>query len=230
MVAAEAATAVREVIARAEREAKALRDQAERDAQERLRRVADEARALRDEAQRKAHRHAEERAQRVLERRGEIAVRADRLLGSLAGAQEDRATLDRLLRELDGTAEHVLATATDPDEPQPAAGGAAGGAEGTGAEAPAAETGGPRTGETTRDQGEGAATPEIPVGAPLVRKPRRSRRKSSGEVGDVKFTAIRMAVAGLERGEVEAQLRHAFGDDRGYEEILDEVFGTVRAR
>ena len=62
----------------------------------------------------------------------------------------------------------------------------------------------------------------LPEGAPLARKPMRSRER------DARFAALLLAVQGRPRGEVEDHLRHEYGF-ADCEPILDEVFGRTPA-
>ena len=62
----------------------------------------------------------------------------------------------------------------------------------------------------------------LPEGAPLARKPLRSRER------DARFAALLLAVQGRERDDVEAHLRSEYGF-ADCEPILDEVFGPARA-
>jgi hypothetical protein len=63
---------------------------------------------------------------------------------------------------------------------------------------------------------------ELPEGAPLARKPERSRDR------DARFAALLMALQGRDRGDVEAHLRSKY-DFKDCGAILDEVFGRADA-
>jgi hypothetical protein len=62
----------------------------------------------------------------------------------------------------------------------------------------------------------------LPEGAPLARRPMRSRER------DARFAALLLAVKGRDRGHVESHLRDELGVD-DCAPILDEVFGPARA-
>jgi hypothetical protein len=63
----------------------------------------------------------------------------------------------------------------------------------------------------------------LPDGAPMVRRPERSRDR------DARFSALLLALQGRDRGHVEKHLRSEYElDDCG--PILDEVFGRADAR
>lgn len=72
--------------------------------------------------------------------------------------------------------------------------------------------------------GNGSAPYEgtLPDGAPLARKPKRSRER------DARFAALLLAVQGRPRDEVDAHLRSEYGF-ADVEPILDEVFGPAPA-
>lgn len=62
----------------------------------------------------------------------------------------------------------------------------------------------------------------LPEGAPLARRPQRSRER------DARFAALLLAVQGRAREDVESHLRREYGFD-DVESILDEVFGRAPA-
>lgn len=94
--------------------------------------------------------------------------------------------------------------------------------------APAAEPvafAGPDGNGSGRETGDGAAPYEgtLPEGAPMVRRPERTRER------DVRFSALILALQGRDRGEVEERLRTEH-DVKDPAPILDEVFGRADAR
>jgi hypothetical protein len=226
----------------AERDAAATREAAE----EEVRRIAAEARErAREAARERAARLAELQAALTargpavvdgLEGAGVTRARLEALIEALGAAAE------RVKEEAEqGDPRGGSAAPAPPPAEEDGAGSAeTADEEGTETEAaarggaPAAIAGdGEEPGDRSREQisdGNGTGSPgrptpydgPLPEGAPLARRPMRSRER------DARFAALLLAVKGRDRGHVESHLRDELGvDDCG--PILDEVFGPARA-
>jgi hypothetical protein len=239
-VAAGASARVGEILAEAEGHARGANEEAERaaeairaDALKEVERIAAEAR----EAAREA---ARERSERLAELQSALNARGPAVVDGLEGAGLTRARLESLIEALAATAERVAREAEEgapapapaaPDEPASAPAeeeSSAGAAHDP--VAAAEEFAQPVIDEAADDEsasnGNGDAPARydgpLPHGAPLARRPGRSRER------DARFAALLLAVQGRERGDVEAHLRHEYGF-ADCEPILDEVFGPTHA-
>ncbi|HEX8648432.1 MAG TPA: hypothetical protein VF715_16185 [Thermoleophilaceae bacterium] len=122
-----------------------------------------------------------------------------------AGHADAKADPVAVAEDLAKPVAHAVPAEAAPDDPAPADGDERGGAL---APAPL--------------NGDGAYDGSLPEGAPLARKPQRSRER------DARFAALLLAVQGRPRDEVDAHLRSEYGF-ADVEPILDEVFGPARA-
>jgi hypothetical protein len=239
-VAAEAGARVGRILEEAEDHGRKLNDEAEQAAAETRRSAEHEAERIAVEARESARAAARERAQQIAELQAALTSRGPAVVDGLEGAGLTRARLEALIEALAASAERVLAEAEvgapgvpseDPDEPEratsdgdeePAA------VEGPDAEEPAESQDRVAAAETlaqpVSDEAPSAeAHPgPVPEGAPLARKPVRSRER------DARFAALLLAVQGRDRGDVKAHLRSEYGF-ADCDPILDEVFGRTPA-
>jgi hypothetical protein len=215
---------VRAVLSSAEAAASALRHEAEQDAQMRRRAIEDEARHLLDDARRDAEAFLAERQKRIAELSDSILERSEQVLARLERAEEVRRQLVEVVDALGQTAAQLAADA--------------GLGEASAATAPSAPE--PPVAETEPVTEPEPAEPEITLEAVPVAEPEPAAAEMPEEEpaaaprGDgfdededlaARLVALQMAVAGANRGEVEAHLRvnFALGDDP--DRILDDVFG-----
>jgi hypothetical protein len=226
----------RSVIAAAEQAAGETRSSAEIEAE----RIAAEARESAREA-------ARERARQLAELQSALTSRGPAVVDGLEGAGLTRARLEALIEALGAAGERVLGEAeagelgipgegSDPPGESTAAGEEDGSrevtdsSEGADSQEPAAsaqdpvaiaeDLAQPVAGEPS--EAGGPDIPQIPEGAPLARRPGRSRER------DARFAALLLAVQGRDRGDVKAHLRSEYGF-ADCDPILDEVFGRAPA-
>ncbi len=222
-ISSEVAERVRAVLSSAEAAASALRHEAEQDAQMRRRTIEEESRHYLDDARRDAEAFLAERQRRISELSDSILERSEQVLARLDRAEEVRRQLVEVVDALGQTAAQLADDA------------GLAGAQARRApvidEPPIAET------EPVPDP-EPVPEPEITLEAVPVPEPEvtaipegEAVPASSGDAYDededlaARLVALQMAVAGANRGEVEAHLRVNFslGDDP--DRILDDVFG-----
>lgn len=212
---------VRAVLSSAEAAASALRHEAEQDAQMRRRAIEEEARHYLDDARRDAEAFLAERQRRISELSDSILERSEQVLARLDRAEEVRRQLVEVVDTLGQTAAQLADDA-----------GLAGARP---RRAPVVEE--PPIVETEPVTEPEPEEPEITLEAVPVPEPEvaaipeeeagHSPRDGHDEDEDLaaRLVALQMAVAGANRGEVEAHLRvnFALGDDP--DRILDDVFG-----
>jgi vacuolar-type H+-ATPase subunit H len=256
-VASDTSTRVGDILERAEARAREIREQADRSAAETRRTARHEAEGIAKEARRAAVAAARERVHQITELRASIAARAGSLVEGLEGGELTAARLQELVRALGQAADRVMQEVADDAPPRPDgaigeagsgegargdaapgdaaaaaaafAGSAPDGASGQAARAVPARSAAdaPPPGLFTRTEPTAAAEPEsdepvehaIPDGAPLVRRPQRS---------SARFTAVVMAIQGMDREAVAARLAAEHGLDDA-SELLDDVFGRADA-
>jgi hypothetical protein len=212
---------VRAVLSSAEAAASALRHEAEQDAQMRRRAIEEEARHYLDDARRDAEAFLAERQRRISELSDSILERSEQVLARLDRAEEVRRQLVEVVDALGQTAGRLtddagLAGAHARRRPAVE-------------EPPIVET------EPVPDPVEPEITLEaVPLPEPEVAAIPEEEEALHSPRGDgydddedlaARLVALQMAVAGANRGEVEAHLRVNFslGDNPG--RILDDVFG-----
>jgi small-conductance mechanosensitive channel len=233
-LAPEVAERVRAVLSAAEAAAGAVRHEADRAAHTRRRMAEEEAQRYLDEAKREADAYLQERLKRISELSDGILERAESIVARLDRAEEVRRQLQGLVISLGETAEQLAADAAasyprakpigsdrepavrEPEpEPEPE---------------PVAETEPVFEPEPVAEEPPPvrvAPEPE-PDDAEVVELPRSEQPAPARETDDdqlaARLVALQMAVAGADRGEVEAHLRVNFdiGDTTS---ILDDVFG-----
>ncbi|HEX8075586.1 MAG TPA: hypothetical protein VF545_11460 [Thermoleophilaceae bacterium] len=226
------------ILSRAEARGRAIRDESERQAQAVEDAARAEARRIHDDARRAAQAAARERVRDISALRASIAARAGSLVDGLEGAELTRVRLEELVAVLGDAADALLADAGGEAvaAPLPAARGEAGDegdADGARADARSgAEAASPaRDGSSTGDGAPavpGARPPagavpyegQLPDGAPMARRPTRAR--------EARFTAVLMAIQGIDRAGVEDHLQREFGD-ADCDQLLDDVFGRADA-
>ena len=219
---AEIAERVRAVLSSAEAAASALRHEAEQDAQSRRRTIEEEARHYLEDARRDADAFLTERQRRISELSDSILERSEQVLARLDRAEEVRRQLVEVVDALGQTAAQLAAdaglrstyTASAPAPQEP----------------PIVET------EPVPDP-EPVPEPEIRLEAvpEAEHEPEVAEEapapQSDGDAYDddedlaARLVALQMAVAGANRGEVEAHLRVNFSLGGDSWRILDDVFG-----
>jgi len=250
-VASEVAERIRSVIGAAEAAAGAVRHEAEQQAAARKRAAEEEARRIIEDAKRDAAALLEERIRRINDLSEDVIERGETILSRLERAAEVRRDLEALVGELGQTAARMARELSedreapraaeppvrerrplrDPDpvpEPPPAAEAAP---EPEPAEPePPADSRRPTAGtESDPARPLRVARSEEPAAAAnitdLVARPaERTRAEEDDELLGARLVALQMAVAGGNRGEVEAHLTRAF-DLPNPQSILDDVFG-----
>jgi vacuolar-type H+-ATPase subunit H len=248
-MASEVADRVRDVIASAEAAASAMRREANDEAESRKRVAEQEARNYLEDARRQAEAYLNTRVERISELSSAIMERAETVLSRLDRADEVRRQLQSLADALGETAERMVRDAREsglveeaaavaeteaPPEPaveperplRPAPE-----AEPVEVPAPAPEPpvepeeppAAAEAEEPEPSAAEPAGVPLSPV-TELPSEPASEERSSEGGMLVARLVALQMAVAGGNRGEVEAHLRRAFDLDDPTS-ILDDVFG-----
>ena len=235
-VSTEVAERVRALLAAAEEAAGALRHEAEQDAQMRRRAVDEEARRTLEEARRDADVFLQQRQRRIAELSDTIIERAEQILARLDRAEDVRRQLQDLVDALGRTAQELSVDAAgavprsaaappvpSPRQPEPVA-----------EKPPLVETEPvpePELAEAAEafDEGDAEPVPEV-VELPRTEAAQpeapshRERELDHDEDLGARLVALQMAVAGANRGEVEAHLTVNFQlADAG--RILDDVFG-----
>ena len=235
-VSTEVAERVRALLAAAEEAAVAMRHEAEQEAQMRRRAVEEEMRRILDDARREADAFLHERQRRIAALSDTILQRAEQILARLDRAEDVRRQLQDLVDALGRTAQELSLDAAGaaprtphlPREPEPPAREPQRAVE----EPPLVETEPvPEPGLADADVGEAEPLPDV-VELPRNEQaepepepqPQRGREMDHDEDLGARLVALQMAVAGANRGEVEAHLTVNFklGDPA---RILDDVFG-----
>jgi hypothetical protein len=208
-VSAAASARVGEVLAKAEAEAVALREEAERQAESVENAARSDAERIAEDARLAVQAAARDRAHEISRLRSSIAARAGSLVDGLEGAELTRTRLEELVAALGDAADGLL--------------------EEVGVQPDQAENPGP----AARDQGSDHATGAddvggavayegpIPEGAPMARRPKRARQ--------ARFAAVLMAIQGRERDDVEDHLVREYGV-ADCDQLLDDVFGNADAK
>ena len=237
-VASEVAEHIRSVIGAAEAAANAVRHEAEQQAAARKRTAEEEARRIIEDAKRDAAALLEERIRRINDLSDDVIERAETILARLERAAEVRRELETLVGELGETAAQMARELSDergapaaapvqrreppaPAAPEPEPVGRP--------EAPAAEAPAPPpepAEEEARPLRVARAEEETAVSITdlMARPAERTRAEEDDELLGARLVALQMAVAGGNRGEVEAHLTRAF-DLPNPQSILDDVFG-----
>jgi hypothetical protein len=207
-VAAAASARVGEVLATAEADALAMREEAERQAESVENAARSDAQRIAEDARLAVQAAARDRAHEISRLRSSIAARAGSLVDGLEGAELTRSRLEELVAALGDAADGLL--------------------EEVGVQPDLANNPGP----VGQDHGaedavgaDGAGGPvaydgPIPEGAPIARRPKRAR--------EARFAAVLMAIQGRERDDVEDHLVRAYGVD-DCDQLLDDVFGRADA-
>lgn len=250
-LAPEVAERVRAVLSAAEAAAGAVRHEADRSAQTRRRMAEEEAQRYLDDSKRQADDYLQERLRRISELSDGILERAESIVARLDRAEEVRRQLQGLVVSLGQTAEQLAADAAasyprakpmsqsaparpvERREPYPAAPPEPLRSpepvfEPEPAPEPVAETEPVMEAEPVVDETRRVRPVPEPAdeGGGVVEFRRGGTRAASD--GDdqlaARLVALQMAVAGGDRGEVEAHLRQSF-DLSDPSAILDDVFG-----
>lgn len=236
-VASEVAERIRSVIGAAEAAAGAVRHEAEQQAASRRRAAEEEARHYVEDAKRDAAAMLQERIRRINELSDAIIERSEEILSRLERADEVRRELQSLVDELGHTAARLAREVGEEAPSEPAA-----------AAQPEPEVAEPEPEPQTPAMPEPAAvgedTPSLRVAEPAEQpEPPAEEEEPAASITDLltrpaepptggeddqllgaRLVALQMAVAGGNRGEVEAHLRRAF-DLLNPQSILDDVFG-----
>jgi hypothetical protein len=199
----EIAAHVREIVASAEHDAASIAAQAEAEAEAPLEEARAEARRLHDQALREVEAAATSRIRRLLEIRLTIAARAGELIDLASDPAETRGQIEELLDTLTNLADRI-AREVDP------------------------------AGEQTLARMEKELLGPEPAAEPAP-APRRFARRAPAANGGVtqaelatrRLGALRMAVAGATREELEEELAAELDGD-SVRLVLDDVFGSGR--
>src|SRR2546423_1690467 len=221
-VASEVAERIRSVIGAAEAAANAVRHEAEQQAAARRRAAEEEGRRLIDDAKRDASALLEERVRRINELSDSIIERAETLLTRLDRAEETRRELQAMVDELGQTAGRMARELGEgPELSGPPKAAEAPGPEPAAEEEPVAEESAPslRVAEAEEEEAPAGNITDL-----LSRPADRTRAEEDDQLLGARLVALQMAVAGGNRGEVEAHLVRAF-DLPNPQSILDDVFG-----
>jgi hypothetical protein len=245
-VSSEVSERVRSVIAAAEAAASAIRYEAEQDAQTRRRAVEEEANKYLEDARRDADEFLNQRLQRIRELSDSLIERGEQILARLDRADDVRRQFQGLVEALGESAAELAAEASTRHVPQPAPPARAQAAAEPAPAGPVelypradqssepvapAETAQPAEPAQQEPSEQPAAVAEGPVApepaevpeAELAEPLRRDRDEDDDQLA-ARLVALQMAVAGANRGDVEAHLRAHFSiDDSSY--VLDDVFG-----
>jgi hypothetical protein len=226
-VASDTSARVGDVLERAEARAREIREQADRSAAEVRRTARHEADGIAREARRAAAAAARQRVDQISELRASIAARAGSLVEGLEGGELTAARLQELVRALGQAADRVMEEVVEHGA-APAAGRRA-----TEPEPDSAEAGPPglfaRTEPAAVEPDTDAPVDQplsepisdpLPDGAPIAKRPRRS---------SARFTAVLLAIQGMDRQAVAERLAREHGLDDA-DELLDDVFGRADAR
>ena len=249
-LAPEVAERVRAVLASAEAAAGAVRHEADRSAHARRRMAEEEAQRYLDDARRQADEYLQDRIRRISELSDGILERAESIVARLDRAEEVRRQLQGLVVSLGQTAEQLAADAAasypraqplrDPEparpaetrrapaperdpvrepEPEPVAE-----TEPVYEPEPVAESEPVVDAEPVEEAPPVRAAPEPDERGGVVEFRRSGPRADDDDQLAARLVALQMAVAGGDRGEVEAHLRQSF-DLSDPSAILDDVFG-----
>src|SRR3954451_13343706 len=235
-VASEVAERIRSVIGAAEAAATAVKHEAEQAAAARRRAGEEEARRIIEDAKRDAAALLEERVRRINELSDSIIERSETILSRLDRADEFRCELQGLVDELAATAARLARELGDQQEapPAPAAERPAPPEPRVEPEPEPAPEPEPEPAAEVEEEEEEAPplrvaeseeeTPASNITDLLSRPADRTRAEEDDELLGARLVALQMAVAGGNRGEVEAHLVRAF-DLPNPQSILDDVFG-----
>jgi hypothetical protein len=243
-VAAELSERIRSMLADAEGAAAALRHQAEQEAQARMRAAETDALKVVEDARREAERFLADRIERVSRLSDEILERGQSVVERLDEADAVRAELAGLVTALGETAARLaneVRTMPGPRAPEIAAPPSErrewAEPDPPAIAAPEMQTEDPEPGRVLAPEGRGqraeGGDPE-PVAEPApTAEPEPTAEAVAEPVGapagdqalGARLVALQMAVAGGNRGEVEAHLRRAFDLDQPGA-ILDDIFGS----
>lgn len=211
-VSAEVSERVRAVLSSAEAAASALRHEAEEEAYRRRRASEEESRQYLEDARRDADAFLQERLRRISELSDSILERGEQILARLDHAEEVRGQLQTLVDGLGETAAQLAADARGETQAQ-------------------AERSEPVELRPHAEEPEPEAEPvaeveEVDVEAVVVEEAEAAAIRDEGEDDELaaRLVALQMAVAGANRGDVEAHLVRNFslGDTAT---VLDDVFG-----
>jgi vacuolar-type H+-ATPase subunit H len=204
-LASEVGDRVKEIVDGAERHAIAAYEDAEDAAERLLERARAQARMVREEAEREARGLAAERVRRMRELRQAIGSRAEELASFAEDAGAVMSGIDLFLEALAERADLI--------------------ARETGVEAV----------EQAHEEPPPAPEPEANGTAPVAPEPEPEPALAAmgpaeipEPLRDVRLGALRMAVAGASRNELESELRETL-DARDAAAILDDVFGRPRS-
>jgi hypothetical protein len=210
-VSSEVSERVRAVLSSAEAAANALRHEAEEEAYRRRRASEEESRQYLEDAKRDADAFLQERLRRISELSDSILERGEQILTRLDHAEDVRRQLQTLVDGLGETAEKLAADARGETQTQETA---------------------PAEPVELRPQVEEpepepvADVEEVEVEAVVVEEAEAEAIRGEGDDDELaaRLVALQMAVAGANRGDVEAHLARNFslGDTAT---VLDDVFG-----
>ena len=209
-VSSEVSERVRAVLSSAEAAASALRHEAEEEAYRRRRASEEESRQYLEDARRDADAFLQERLRRISELSDSILERGEQILARLDHAEEVRGQLQTLVDGLGETAAQLAADARGETQ--------------TAASDPVELR--PRAEEPEPEPEPVAEVEEVEVEAVVVEEDEAAAIRDEGEDDELaaRLVALQMAVAGANRGDVEAHLVRNFslGDTAT---VLDDVFG-----
>jgi hypothetical protein len=212
-VSAEVSERVRAVLSSAEAAASALRHEAEQEAYRRRRAAEEEGRQFLEEARRDADAFLQERLKRISELSDSILERGEQILARLDHADTVRSQLQELVDGLGETASKLAADARGEVR------------EETQTEPVAPVELRPREPEPEPEP-EPEVIAEVEVEEVVVEEDEAAAIRGEGDDDELaaRLVALQMAVAGANRGDVEAHLRRNFslGDSAT---VLDDVFG-----
>jgi hypothetical protein len=208
-LASEVGDRVKEVVDDAERDAAAIRRESDIEARELLEAARAEAREIREDAERQAQVLAADRVHRILELRRHIDSHVEQLAAAADDPDAVKARVGTFLEALADRAD-VIAREIDTGEPRLA----------EDEPAPEAEPEAPRQAPST--DANGSAPRSEPALAAVA------AGRSADPLHDARLGALRMAVAGTSRTELEAELGRTL-DPRDTTAVLDDVFGRPRS-
>jgi vacuolar-type H+-ATPase subunit H len=200
-LASEVADRVMKVVEDAERDAEAITAQSEDEADALLERARSEARRIREDAARQARALGTDRVRRILELRREIGAQAEELAALSEDPQAAMAEVNRFLEALTARADEIgreIAVEASSEAPD-------------GAPAPA-----------DRDGHDGTAAAVDAALAAVAAEP------SPEPLRETRLEALRMAVAGASRTELERELTETL-DPKDATAVLDDVFGRPKS-
>ena len=244
-LASEVGERVRSIISAAEGAANAVRHEAEQTAQVRRRVAEEEARRIIEDAKADADAFLAERVRRISELSDTVVERAETIVSRLDRAEEVRQQLQTLADALGESAEELAGevravappptpAADTPVSPEAAVARVEPAAPGPISPEPAAEPTEAHPAEALTSTAQPSeAAPAAPEVVHLTDQRRESAATETAEAGErrepdhqlsARLVALQMAVAGGNRGEVEAHLMRTFALVDA-STILDDVFG-----